>query len=237
MIDVYTWPTPNGHKVHIMLEELGLDYTVHPIAIGKGEQFQEFFLKLNPNHRIPAIIDRDGPGGRPIGLFESGAILFYLAEKTGSDLLPAEPEARYAAMQWLMFQMGGVGPMFGQANHFRSYATDEHRYSIERYTKEAGRLLSVLNVRLGEAGYLAGGAYTIADIATFPWLRRVRRQGQDLNDFPHVKRWFDGIDARPAVRRGCAVLAEHRRPDNAGMTDEERKWMFGEAQYKAHEEA
>ncbi len=237
MIDVYTWPTPNGHKVHIMLEEVGLDYTVHPIAIGKGEQFQEHFLKINPNHRIPAIIDQDGPGGRPMSLFESGAILFYLAEKTGSALLPAAGEPRFHAMQWLMFQMGGVGPMFGQANHFRGYAEEEHAYSAERYTKEAGRLLSVLNKRLGEADYLAGDAYTIADIATWPWLRNLHKQGQDINDFPNVKRWFDTVADRPAVQRGAEVLVEHQRPANAGMTEEERKWMFGDAQYKAHQDA
>ncbi|MPY74462.1 MAG: glutathione S-transferase family protein [Alphaproteobacteria bacterium] len=237
MIDVYTWPTPNGHKVHIMLEEVGLKYTIHPIAIGKGEQFQAFFLKLNPNHRIPAIVDQDGPEGKPMSLFESGAILLYLAEKTGSGLLPKTPELKYRTMQWLMFQMGGVGPMFGQANHFRGYAVDKHAYSVERYTKEAGRLMGVLDTRLGESEYLAGGVYTIADIATWPWLRNLHRQGQDLNDFPNVKRWFDAIAARPAVQRGIQVLADKARPANVGMTDEERKWMFGEEQYKAHKRA
>ena len=234
MIDVYTWPTPNGHKVHIMLEELRLDYTIHPIAIGKGEQFQEFFLKINPNHRIPVIIDRDGPGGQKIILFESGAILFYLAEKTGSALLPTAPQERYTAMQWLMFQMGGVGPMFGQANHFRAYATEQHQYSIDRYTKEVGRLLGVLNTRLEDADYLAGDNYTIADIATFPWLRNMGKRGHDLANFPNVNRWFELITARPAVQQGCKVLAKHQRPDDAGMTEEERKWMFGDEQYQAH---
>ena len=237
MIDVYTWPTPNGHKVHIMLEECGLDYTIHPIAIGKGEQFQEFFLKLNPNHRIPAIIDQDGPGGKPLSLFESGAILFYLGEKTGSELLPTDPVLRYHAMQWLMFQMGGVGPMYGQANHFRAYAVEEHAYSVDRYTKETGRLLGVLNTRLGESEYLAGDSYTIADIATWPWQRNMPKRGQNLDDFPNVKRWFDQIAERPAVQRGVAVLADKARPDNAGMTEEERKWMFGDEQYKAHNTA
>ena len=234
MIDVYTWPTPNGHKVHIMLEELGLDYTVHPVAIGKGEQFRESFLKLNPNHRIPAIVDKDGPEGCPITLFESGAILFYLAEKTGSELLPKSPEMRYHTMQWLMFQMGGVGPMYGQANHFRAYAVDEHAYSVERYTKEVGRLLAVLDKRLGESEYLAGDMYSIADIATWPWQRNMPKRGHDLDNFPNVKRWFDAVGARRAVQRGIQVLAEHARPDNAGMTEEERKWMFGDAQYQAH---
>lgn len=234
MIDVYTWPTPNGHKVHIMLEEVGLNYTVHPVAIGKGEQFEDSFLKINPNHRIPAIVDQDGPEGRPFSLFESGAILIYLAEKTDSLLLPTIPEANYRTIQWLMFQMGGVGPMFGQANHFRSYAAEAHEYAIERYTKEAGRLLGVLNTRLGEAEYLAGDDCTIADISTWPWLRRTHRQGQDLNDFPNVKRWFDVIAERPAVRRGIEVLADRQRPDNAQISDEERKWMFGDEQYQAH---
>lgn len=234
MIDVYTWPTPNGHKVHIMLEEVGLDYTVHPIAIGQGEQFQDFFLEINPNHRIPAIVDQDGPEGRPFSLFESGAILIYLAEKTDSLLLPTVPEVNYRTIQWLMFQMSGVGPMFGQANHFRSYATERHEYAIDRYTKEAGRLLGVLNTRLGESEYLADDEYTIADIATWPWLRRTHRQGQDSNDFPNVKRWFDDIAERPAVQRGVEVLADRQRPDDVAVTDEERKWMFGDEQYQAH---
>jgi GST-like protein len=237
MIDVYTWPTPNGHKVHIMLEEVGLKYTIHPIAIGKGEQFQEFFLKLNPNHRIPAIVDQEGPEGKPLTLFESGAILYYLAEKTGSDLLPRTPMLKYHTMQWLMFQMGGVGPMYGQANHFRAYAVDEHKYSVERYTKEAGRLLSVLNTRLGESEYLAGDVYTIADIATWPWQRNMEKRGHSLSDFPNVKRWFDQIAERPAVQRGIEVLADKARPANAGMSAEERKWMFGDEQYKAHQRA
>lgn len=234
MIDLYTWPTPNGHKVHIMLEEVGLDYTVHPVAINKGEQFSDFFLKLNPNHRIPAIVDHDGPEGRPFGLFESGAILIYLAEKTDSPLLPTRPEANYRTLQWLMFQMSGVGPMFGQANHFRNYAVEKHEYAIDRYTKEAGRLLGVLDTQLGESRYLAGGDCTIADIAVWPWLRRTHRQGQTLEDSPNVKRWFDAIAARPAVRRGIQVLADRQRPDDAQITDEERKWMFGEEQYRAH---
>ncbi len=229
MIDVYTWPTPNGHKVHIMLEETGLDYTVHPINIGKGDQFQDFFLKMNPNHRIPVIVDREGPDGQPFTLFESGAILVYLANKTGM-LFPRDPRPRYLALQWLMFQMGGVGPMFGQANHFRQYAPEKVPYAVERYTKECGRLLHVLDVRLGEAPYLAGEEYTIADIAVWPWLRRPERQGQSLDEHPNVKRWFETIAERPAVQRGVEVLAEFQR--RGPITDEERRWMFGEEQYK-----
>ena len=228
-IDCYTWPTPNGHKVHIMLEECGLEYDVHPIAIGKGEQFQDFFLKLNPNHRIPVIVDGDGPGGEPLTLFETGAILAYLADKTGK-FWPTDPRDHWITMQWVMFQMGGVGPMFGQANHFRQYAVDELQYAVDRYTSECTRLLNVLDKRLGEAEYLAGAEYTIADIATFPWLRKPERQGQDLNNHPNVKRWFEVIDARPAVQKGCEVLAEHQRTGD--ITDEERKWMFGDEQYK-----
>lgn len=228
-IDCYTWPTPNGHKVHIMLEECGLEYNVHPIAIGKGDQFQDFFLEMNPNHRIPVIVDQDGPGGEPLVLFETGAILAYLADKTGK-FWPADPRDRWITLQWVMFQMGGVGPMFGQANHFRQYAVDELQYAIDRYTKECTRLLNVIDKRLSEAEYLAGEEYTIADIATFPWLRRPERQGQDLANHPNVKRWFDAIDARPAVQKGCEVLAEHQR--TGAITDEERKWMFGDEQYK-----
>ncbi len=203
MIDLYTWGTPNGKKVSVMLEECALPYTVHAINIAKNEQFAPAFLKINPNGKIPAIVDGDGPGGRPLALFESGAILIYLAEKTGR-LLPADPQARYATLQWLMFQMGGVGPMFGQAHHFMRAAPEKIAYGIERYGKEARRLYGVMDKRLGEAAYLAGD-YSIADIATYPWVARHEWHLVSLADFPNVKRWYDAIGARPAVARGMAV--------------------------------
>jgi GST-like protein len=190
MIEVWTWPTPNGHKVHIMLEELGLSYKVIPVNIGAGDQFKPEFLAITPNHRIPAIVDPEGPGEKPFKLFESGAILIYLAEKTGR-LIPKDPAARYLCLQWLMFQMGGVGPMFGQYNHFANYAVEKLPYAIERYTNEVSRLHRVLEHRLEEASYLAGEEYSIADIATFPWIRNPDRRGIDLNDYPAVKRWND----------------------------------------------
>ena len=230
MIDVWTWPTPNGHKVHIALEELGLPYTVVPVNIGAGEQFKPEFLALTPNHRIPAIVDPDGPGGQRVELFESGAILIYLAEKCGR-LLPADPVQRLVALQWLMFQMGGVGPMFGQYNHFAAYAPEKLPYAIERYGNEVKRLHRVLEKRLGESEYLAGPDYSVADIATFPWVRNPDRRGIDLADYPAVKRWHDAIAARPAVQRGVAVLAENQR--KGPMTDAEREVMFGKTQFAA----
>jgi GST-like protein len=229
MIDLYSWPTPNGHKVHIMLEETGLAYTVHPINIQKGDQFQPEFLKISPNNRIPAIVDQDGPGGKPYSLFESGAILIYLAEKTGK-FLPTEPTAKYDTLQWLMWQMGGIGPMFGQAHHFRGYAPVEIPYAVDRYTKEAGRLYGILDKRLGESAYLAGPDYTIADIATFPWTRSIDRQGHSLDDFPNVKRWSDAINARPGVAKGVTVL-EDVRGERKPLSDEERAVMFGDKQF------
>ena len=230
MIEVWTWPTPNGHKVHIMLEEIGLPYKVVPVNIGQGEQFKPEFLAITPNHRIPAIIDPDGPGGKRFALFESGAILIYLAEKTGK-LIPAEPAARYLCLQWLMFQMGGVGPMFGQYNHFAAYAPEKIPYAIERYTNEVKRLHRVLDKRLGESAYLAGAEYSIADIATFPWVRNPARRGIDLADYPHVRRWHDAIAARPAVMRGVEVLSENQR--RGAMTDQERENLFGVKQFGA----
>ena len=229
MIDLYTWPTPNGHKVHIMLEETGTPYKVIPIDIGAGDQFDPEFLKISPNNKMPAMVDPYGPDGAPISLFESGAILIYLAEKTG-QFLSREPRARYVTLQWLMFQMGGIGPMLGQAHHFRTYAPETIDYAVARYTNEANRLYGVLERRLGEAPYLAGDDYTIADIATFPWLRSHERQGVDLADYPNVKRWFDEIASRPAVERGVEVLADRRR---AGpISDKEREMMFGATQYE-----
>jgi GST-like protein len=229
MIDVYTWPTPNGHKVHIALEELGLPYTVHAVDIGEGDQFKPEFLKISPNNRIPAIVDQDGPKGRPLSLFESGAILIYLAEKTGRLLAP-KGNARYVAVTWLMFQMGGVGPMLGQAHHFRAYAPEKIPYAIDRYTNEAKRLYGVLDRRLGEAEYLAG-AYGIADIATFPWLRYWERQGVSLSDYPNVQRWFGAIEQRPAVERALKVLAD-RVDKQKPFTDRQREILFGKTQYE-----
>lgn len=205
MIDLYTWSTPNGRKVSIMLEELGLAYDVHPIDINKNEQFQPSFLKIAPNNRIPAIVDRDGPDGKPLSLFESGAILIYLAEKTKSPLLPADARGRAIAIQWLMWQMGGVGPMFGQAHHFLRFAKEDVPYGKKRYHDEAKRLYGVMDRRLAEAPYLAGDAYTIADVATYPWVARHEWHQVDLAEFAHVRRWFDVIGRRPAVDKGMKV--------------------------------
>ncbi len=204
MIDLYTWSTPNGRKASIMLEEVGLSYTVHKIDIGKSDQFTPHFIAINPNSKIPAIVDPDGPGGAPLTLFESGAILFYLAEKTGK-FFPADAPRRYIVMQWLMFQMGGVGPMFGQAHHFMRNAKQQVPYGIERYGKEAARLYGVMDRRLSEARYLAGDEYSVADIATYPWVARHEWHRVNLAEFANVKRWFDEIGARPAVPRGMAI--------------------------------
>ncbi len=231
MIEVWTWPTPNGHKVHIALEELGLSYKVIPVNIGTGEQFKPEFLAINPNHRIPAIVDPEGPGGKPLKLFESGAILIYLAEKTGGKLIPGDPATRYICLEWLMFQMGGVGPMFGQWNHFAAYAVEKLPYAIERYTNEVKRLHRVLEHRLAEARYLAGDEYSIADIATFPWVRNPERRGIDLAEYPSVKRWHDAIATRPAVQRGVAVLADRQRQGT--ISDTERENLFGKTQFAA----
>ena len=202
MIDLYTWTTPNGRKVSIMLEEIGLPYRVHSINIGKDEQFAPDYLKINPNGKIPSIVDPEGPDGKPIAMMESGAILIYLARKTGK-LLPAGRK-EYDALQWLMFQMGGVGPMFGQTHHFLRAAKEQVPYAIERYSKETKRLYGVLNERLKGSDYLAG-EYSIADIATYPWVARYEWHKTDLAAFPGVKRWFDAISARPAVQKGMKV--------------------------------
>ncbi|WP_420348649.1 glutathione S-transferase N-terminal domain-containing protein [Pelagibius sp.] len=202
-IDFYTWTTPNGRKVSIALEELGLDYAAHSVNITKDEQFAPDFLKISPNNKIPAIVDPQGPDGEPISVFETGAILLYLAEKTG-QLMPDDPRDRNAALQWLMWQMGGFGPMLGQAHHFRRFAPEQIPYAVNRYSNEAGRLYGVLNKRLEEVEYLAGD-YSVADIATFPWAARHEWQGIVLEDFPQVKRWYDAIAARPAVEKGMAV--------------------------------
>lgn len=204
MIDLYTWGTPNGRKVSIMLEECGLAYNVHPIDIGKGDQFKPEFVAIDPNSKIPAIVDSDGPDGKRFSLFESGAILIYLSGKTGK-FLPTATSGKYVALQWLMFQMAGVGPMFGQVHHFLRQAKEPVPYAIDRYVKEKDRLYGVLDRRLGEARYLAGDEYTIADIATYPWVARYEWHKTDLNQFPNVKRWFDAISQRPAVQRGMKV--------------------------------
>ena len=230
MIDVYTWPTPNGHKVHIMLEELGLKYTVHGINIRVGDQFQPEFLKVSPNNRIPAIVDSEGPGGKPISVFETGAILIYLGEKTGK-LLPKDGPVRYDIMQWLMWQMGGVGPMMGQANHFRRYSKEKIAYAVDRYTNEANRLTNVLDKRLEAAAYVAGD-YSIADIAIFPWYRGADQRGVNIDEYPNVKRWFDAINARPAVQRGLQVLKEVQSANQQPHDDKSWDIMFGKTQFQ-----
>ncbi|PPR21405.1 MAG: Disulfide-bond oxidoreductase YfcG [Alphaproteobacteria bacterium MarineAlpha10_Bin3] len=229
MIELYTWPTPNGHKVHIMLEECGLEYDIHPIDIGAGDQFDPEFLKISPNNKMPAMVDTDGPDGAPVSIFESGAILWYLAEKTGK-FIPSDPRGRIETLQWLMFQMGGIGPMLGQAHHFRNYAPERIQYAYDRYTNEAGRLYRVVDRRLEESPWTAGNQYGIVDMAIFPWLRSHENQGQDLNDYPALKRWYEAIEARPAVVRGVAVLADRRRP--AGHSKEAWEIMFGAKQYE-----
>ena len=228
VIDVYSWPTPNGHKVHIMLEEcgykLGRDWIAHPIDIGAGDQFDKAFLEISPNNKIPALVDPQGPDGKPISIFESGAILLYLAAKTGK-FLPKTTRGKYEVLQWLMFQMGGVGPMFGQAGHFRNSAKEKQQYAIDRYTNEVNRLHRVMNKRLTEAQYLAGDRYTIADIATWPWVGNWERRGVDMALYPHVQRWYESILARPAVQRGIDLGKELRA---SGLTDEARKALFGQ---------
>jgi len=229
MIEVYSWPTPNGHKVHVMLEECALPYKAVAVDIGKGDQFRSDFLAISPNNKIPAIVDPDGPDGQPISLFESGAILMYLAAKTGR-FMPQSIRDKYEVLQWLMFQMGSVGPMLGQVHHFRIYAPQKIAYAIDRYSNEATRLYGVMNKRLAKSRYLGGSDYSIADIAVFPWLRSWKNQGIDWNDYPHLKGWFDEIAGRPAVQRGVEVLAGLRKP----LTDDKaREVLFGKEQYKA----
>jgi len=234
MIELYTWPTPNGVKIHIMLEETGLEYNVHPINIQAGDQFDAEYLSFSPNNKMPAMIDTDGPGGEPISLFESGAMLIYLGEKTGM-FYPTDDRLRYETLCWLMFQMGGVGPMLGQNHHFRLYAQQmghEIEYAIDRYTNETKRLYGVIDKRLADNEWLAAGQYTIADMAIYPWLRMHERQGMDLNDFPNLKRWFEVVDARPASKAGAEILVEYRDKVNDGMDPKEaQKNMFGATQY------
>jgi GST-like protein len=227
MIDLYSWSTPNGHKVHIMLEECGLPYEAHAVDINRGDQLSENFRAISPNGRIPAIVDREGPGGRPMALSESGAILLYLAEKSGRFLAPDGP-TRYATMQWLMFQMSGIGPMFGQLYHFRADAVERIEYAVERYTREARRLYRVLDRRLGASAYLAGDEYGIADIATWPWTHGIDRQGHEPLDYPNVVRWFETIRVRPAVQRAIKLFRAQRRQK---LDDASREVLFGKRQF------
>ena len=210
MITLYTWPTPNGKKVQIMLEETGLNYKALPINISANAQFAPDFLKISPNNKIPAIVDSKGPKGKPYSLFESGAILIYLAGKTNTLLGTTETD-RYDILQWLMFQMGGLGPMLGQAHHFRIYAPQKIDYAIQRYTQEAQRLYGVMDRRLAQCEYLGCNEYSIADIAAWPWIASYERQGVDIAAYPNVRRWYESIGSRPAVIRGCAVLADLRK--------------------------
>lgn len=222
MIDLYYWPTPNGWKITIMLEECGLPYTLIPVNIGAGDQFKPDFLKVSPNNRMPAIVDRDAAGG-PLSIFESGAILIYLAEKAGR-FLPAEPRGRFEVLQWLFWQVGGLGPMAGQLGHFRNYAADKIPYAIDRYQKEYNRLLGVLDRRLADRPYLAGD-YSIADMASWPWVRIYERLGETLATFPHVARWHEAVSSRPAARKGVEIGREMRQNN---ITEEARKVLFGQ---------
>lgn len=231
MIDLYSWATPNGHKVHIMLEECALPYAVHGVDIGAGDQFDPAFLAISPNNKIPAIVDSEGPDGKPFSLFESGAILLYLAGKTGR-FLPRSDRERYRTLEWLMFQMGTVGPMLGQAHHFRIYAPERIEYAVQRYTKEAARLYGVIDKRLAQTGaFVSGRSYTIADMAIWPWTRSHANQGIDFADYPHVAKWFERIAARPAVQSAVQVLADQRRPL---LDPQARANLFGDEQYRKH---
>jgi GST-like protein len=232
MIDLYYWTTPNGHKITIFLEETGLPYSIKPINIGKGEQFAPEFLKISPNNRIPAIVDHDPVDGKgPLSIFESGAILEYLADKTGK-FLPRDVRGRAEVMQWLFWQMGGLGPMLGQNHHFRGYAAEKITYAIERYTKETERLYGVLDERLADREFVAAD-YSIADMASYPWIVLHERQGQDLNDFPNLKRWFETIQRRDAVKRAYEI-AQTINNAPAGMTDEAKKILFGQGRRKSN---
>lgn len=228
MIDLYYWTTPNGHKVSILLEEAGLEYRIHPINIGRGEQFTPEFLDIAPNNRIPAIVDRQpADGGQPLSLFESGAILEYLADKSGR-FLPKSGRERYVVLQWLYWQMGGLGPMAGQTHHFRNYAPKKIDYAIERYIKETTRLYGVLDKQLDGNDYVAGDDYTIADMAIWPWIKPYANQGQDIEDFPNVQRWFERIGERAAVKRAYARAEEINPQGGVEMDEEARKHLFGQ---------
>ena len=223
ILQVYSWPTPNGHKVHIMLEECGLPYQVHSVNIARGEQFDPAFLRISPNNKIPALTDPHGPDGRPMHVFESGAILLYLSSKTGK-FMPSSTRGKFEVLQWLMFQMASVGPMLGQTHHFRIYASEKIPYAIDRYTNETKRLYGVMDKRLVSSPYLGGRAYSIADMAVYPWLRSWQNQGIDWADHPHLKAWYDKVEARPAVQRGIHVLSDVKKPP---MDAQARSALFG----------
>ena len=229
MIELYTWPTPNGHKVHIMLEETGTPYNVHAIDIGAGDQFKPEFLKISPNNKMPAMVDTDGPGGKPFALAESGAMLFYLASKTGK-FLPTDLRLRWQVMQWVMFQMGHIGPMLGQAHHFLQYAPEKIEYAMNRYRNEANRLYGVVDRQLEKNEWVAGGEYTIADMSIMPWLRFPERQGVNIDDYPRLRKWRDRIAARPAVKKALEVLADRRRA-TPSFSKEQAEVLFGATQY------
>lgn len=231
LITLYFWPTPNGYKISILLEELGLPYEVEPVHIGKGEQFAKDFLKISPNNKIPAIVDTNGPDGTPYALFESAAIMMYLAEKSGFRFMPSGIAARYDVVQWLTFQAASMGPMLGQAHHFREYAKEKLPYAIERFTSEAGRLYHVMEQRLSVSEFLAGD-YSIADMAAYPWLRSHAFQGQKLEQYPAIQRWYSAVRARPAVQRGLSVLKE--RFEKNKKRPEGKAWdnLFGNNQFK-----
>lgn len=230
MIKHYYWPTPNGHKTAIMLEEVGVEYEVHPVDIHNGAQFDEEFIKISPNNRIPAIVDTDGPEGKPYSVFESGAILLYLAEKTGR-LWPDNTKSRYDVMQWLMFQMGNVGPMFGQNGYFQGYCPEEIPLAKDRYHNVTKQIYRVLDKRLTGSSYLAGDNYSIADVATYPWTMPRQRALHriEIGDYPNVRKWADRISRRPAVQRGIAVLSGDAKVGNP--SEETYKNMFGSAQF------
>lgn len=226
MIDLYYWTTPNGHKITLFLEEAGLPYTIHPVNLSRGDQFKPEFLAISPNNRIPAIVDQDPvDGGAPLSIFESGAILLYLAEKTGK-FLPKDLRGRLAGIEWLFWQVGGLGPMAGQNHHFKQYAREKIAYAIERYVNETGRLYAVLNKRLADRDFVAGD-YSIADMAAYPWIVPHENQGQDLADFPHLKRWFETIRARPATIRAYAKAAEINQAPIVSSEDS-RKILFSQ---------
>lgn len=224
MITLYTWPTPNGHKITLALEEMELPYEIVPVDIGRGAQFDPAFLAISPNNRIPALVDHaPADGGPPLSIFESAAILLYLAEKTGR-FLPADLRGRSAVQAWLAWQVGGLGPMAGQCHHFRQYAPEPIPYAIERYTREVTRLWGVMDRRLAELAWLAGDSYTVADMAAWPWVRPWKLQAQDLDAHPHLRRWFDTIAARPATARALSVGADGQRRE---LDDEARRHLFG----------
>ncbi|WP_132249489.1 glutathione binding-like protein [Methylobacterium segetis] len=228
MIDLYYWPTPNGHKVTLFLEETALPYRIHPVNIGKGDQFKPDFLKIAPNNRMPAIVDHEpAGGGDPVSIFESGAILLYLAEKTGR-FLPQDLRGRVEVLQWLFWQMGGLGPMLGQNHHFSQYAPEKVPYAIDRYVNETNRLYGVLDRRLADRTFVAGPDYSIADMAAYPWIVPWEKQGQDLDEHPHLKRWFTAIGERPATKAAYARASEVNPNHGQPMSPEAKDVMFGQ---------